>query len=58
MTLENTSSERIAQLVEKQRAFFATGTTEIGLESLAELQKIANFMQSNPKARLIIQVLY
>ena len=27
MTLENTSSERIAQLVEKQRAFFATGTT-------------------------------
>ncbi len=38
--------------------FFATGTTEIGLESLAELQKIANFMQSNPKARLIIQVLY
>ncbi len=37
---------------------FAAGTTEIGLESLAELQKIAKFMQSNPKARLIIQVLY
>lgn len=27
MTLENTSSERIAQLVERQRAFFSTGAT-------------------------------
>ena len=27
MTLENTSAERIQELVEKQRAFFATGTT-------------------------------
>ena len=41
MAIENTSNERIQELVEKQRAFFATGVTRNVDWRVAQLKAFA-----------------